>query len=735
MHSKQRNLAEGDGRRAQPSLGLALQINQQNSLKKSSPVEPFARWFVPKVKKSRVAFAAVRFHADVVKDLSDLLAAPISEGVIFLDFFDTLVTRPVEPPDFVLGKVAEISVSSINSRYGYLLTKESYLRGRSNCEKALHRESYLVCGQDNEALLSKVLERFLNQLGVSGDTELLAELIEAEVSLESDVLALNSSVKEFLTHLRKKDKRVYVLSDMYLSSELLSSLSERLGISEYIDGFYVSGELGFGKHSGRLFEYVLKEQRVSASDVLHVGDNVHSDYKMPDSLGINAKWLYQPGELKRRYAVERRLRKNPERFVRQVISNQSELLYQQSEILEKRLFTHIAPAVFTMAYKSLRACISLGINKLYFLAREGITLRKVFECLIEKHPEFQSCEFQLRTLYCSRASTVCGRVPVKNDAKQLLIMVAERSTDFSFDSFLKAWNIDEARLKNSPETWPELQSRDDLLHFLNENSEIRDEILGCLRRDRDDLIAYLEQEGVPHAPCAFVDVGWSGSIQKNIDALGTGSQIYGMYLGTSEEFEARNLKGHIFSSSDYRTGSVHKAAPLTETLLSVSDVATTIDYERHGEAIRPVFKNDDQAVALNSVLRDRVFSDFYDVFHDLTRKYCIPTAVLTEHSRRQYFHLICHPDRPFLKVIGDLKFNFDWGREDTHLLVGKLSFADFFRPSKVLFTLWSSPWLFGTLKASRLGLLNWPLSWFLGHEELINRRLLRKIKPYFVKKD
>ena len=50
-----------------------------------------------------------------------------------------------------------------------------------------------------------------------------------------------------------------------------------------------------GKHSGRLFQHVLKEEDVLPEDVFHIGDNRRSDFKVPTTLGINAKWLYQKG--------------------------------------------------------------------------------------------------------------------------------------------------------------------------------------------------------------------------------------------------------------------------------------------------------------------------------------------------------------------------------------------------------------------------------------------------------
>jgi FMN phosphatase YigB (HAD superfamily) len=714
-----------------PGAGLTAYLNQQNSLKKNSPLEPFAQWFLPRAKKQRASIRAVIKRADTIRGLQEIPALCSDQNIVSIDFFDTLVTRPVEPPEFVLGKVAEISASLINRQCGYVVTEAGYLRGRSNCEAALRRENLKINGADSETSLPAVLERLLRQIGVF-DESLLKRLLEAEIALESDALSLNAGAQELLAVLKSEKKTILVLSDMYLTSELLSKIAGRLGIAEYIDRWYVSGEVGLAKSSGRLYTHVLKDNGISSEDMIHFGDNYQSDYQMPSSLGIESRWLYQPEQLGRRHRIEGRLRRKPAHFIGKLTKARAEQLYPRSDMLERTLFTHFAPAVFCMAYRSLNACLSLGIVNVYFLAREGISLKPVFERLLEEHAEFQGHDIRLRTLYCSRASTMCGRFDKPDDLMQLTRAVAGRKNDLVYDyrleEFLSAWNIVPDRIGAGEDRHARFRSAEELAEFFSARPHLRTAMAERLQDDRRLLSAYMRREGVFKEACAFVDVGWGGTIQANIEALEPEAEIYGMYLGTDEKFEARNLRGQIFSSSDYRTGAVCKAAPLTETLLSVSGLGTTTSYEVKDEQVSPVFSAGGELSQSMESVRKRVLSDYYPLFESLSRAYCIPAPVLLEHARSQYFKLATHPTRGLLRSLDELKYKFDWGEEGLNPLLARISAADLLRPRRTLSRLWNAPWLFGSLKANYLGLFNRPISWVLGHEELINRQKLMRLK-------
>ena len=56
---------------------------------------------------------------------------------------------------------------------------------------------------------------------------------------------------------------------------------------------YVSSEFGLTKRSGNLFKKVLEEEKIEKTgSVLHIGDNLISDYIMPKHAGMKS-FLYK----------------------------------------------------------------------------------------------------------------------------------------------------------------------------------------------------------------------------------------------------------------------------------------------------------------------------------------------------------------------------------------------------------------------------------------------------------
>ncbi len=106
--------------------------------------------------------------------------------------------------------------------------------------------------------------------------------LQTELELEKSVLLPRIKMIEMLRYASELGKKVSIISDMYLSADILDGLLKGMNISGY-DKIYVSCDYGVGKSDG-LFEYYLKD--VQGSKCLHIGDNEQADVKAPLQYGI-----------------------------------------------------------------------------------------------------------------------------------------------------------------------------------------------------------------------------------------------------------------------------------------------------------------------------------------------------------------------------------------------------------------------------------------------------------------
>jgi len=197
-----------------------------------------------------------------------------AEAVAF-DVFDTLIVRPFwRPKDLFRFIEAESK-------------RDGFAKERIDAEKRARRT--IRPEVDLDEIYSVMDKRFRDLK----DSEISAEISFCRA--DSDALALFAYAKE-------KGKRIVIVSDMYLPSEVISKILEKNGYSGY-DRLYVSNETGGSKHDGSMYDMVSKDLGLSDDKILMIGDNARSDTSVSRSKGMSAcRWI----PLRERYAAGHR---------------------------------------------------------------------------------------------------------------------------------------------------------------------------------------------------------------------------------------------------------------------------------------------------------------------------------------------------------------------------------------------------------------------------------------------
>ena len=162
-----------------------------------------------------------------------------------------------------------------------------------------------------------------------------------ERQVEKDCLFANPAVRDLISKKRQDGWQIAFISDMYLDSAFLSEILTREGCFGPGDKIYVSCEHNARKDTGTLYDLV--RQELHPDEWEHYGDNRQSDMQMAERKGIKA------------HLIDNSYRDLASRFV--------------------------APAYLPYVLWILDEAKKQGIQRLYFISRDGYILQQIAEAL------------------------------------------------------------------------------------------------------------------------------------------------------------------------------------------------------------------------------------------------------------------------------------------------------------------------------------------------------------------
>ena len=141
-----------------------------------------------------------------------------------------------------------------------------------------------------EVTLDEIYEVFAELYGQE-----LADACKAlEIELEINLTFPNDEVIEAYQYALQQGKKVYIISDMYLTDTIIGQVLDHNRISGY-DKLFVSCIYRKTKHEGgALFSAVLEEIQAGAKDVLHIGNDAKADIQQSKAVGLDAYLIKPP---------------------------------------------------------------------------------------------------------------------------------------------------------------------------------------------------------------------------------------------------------------------------------------------------------------------------------------------------------------------------------------------------------------------------------------------------------
>lgn len=436
--------------------------------------------------------------------------------IISFDIFDTLLKRNVKRPTDV-----------------FMYIEKKY-NEPGFCEERIEAEKKARIKKNNVEI---TLEEIYNEMS--------RDFYDKELEAEAELLIAN----KWMLPVYKKaisDKKVIIISDMYLSEDFISNILKREGFVGY-DKIYLSSKIGKTKKSGELFEHVLNEIG-EEKKVLHIGDSYVSDFKIPKKYGIEAVHIPTYVEKKCFKIKQKGIESN---IINSFINNTTEL--KKSEYYR---FGYEKFGMFLWGYSKWlhKEIIKADISNIYFFSRDGLIMKKVFDLMYNDVDTYY--------LEVSRRSL---RVPIlwMNHNINHVINMVSPSKQISLVSLFEDLGLKVENYKDKIEKHGfdagTVFDRNNILENRNFQalySEIEEDIDKVSKEEYLMLVEYIKKNKLK-GKFAIVDIGWSGGMQRylyeTLMNLNIQSEIKGFYIGVADYYKRNievvpslDLNGYLF---------------------------------------------------------------------------------------------------------------------------------------------------------------------------------------------
>ncbi|MGP1568843.1 HAD family hydrolase [Peptoanaerobacter stomatis] len=486
-------------------------------------------------------------------NFSDLKRRAFASDIISFDIFDTLIARKIYEPNNIFKVVENI-----------LLSKKIYIDFYKN-----RIDSFKECGK--YADIDDIYKKFNEKIDSSYSHE-IENIKKLELDIERNFFYKRSKIVCLLKSLKKAGKKIFLISDMYYTENILKDVLSHLGINEY-DYIFVSCEEKAEKEEGSLYKKYLnylKENNLNGK-LLHIGDNIVADIRFAQKHDIPTFYYLNSNELILKSSIRSLLSKSYTIFseisiglIKKRLFDDPFSLSDTKGIPQIRELKDIGYLVFGSIITNfmiffIKNIISKGIDLVLFPSRDGYLISKIYEKIRDKFSFLPKCVY----FRASRRSCQFMNIQTIDDIKEIL------NSDVSGDlhkSLEYKLNI------KIPE---DLKSREDINKFVLDRVNI---IINNSAEQRNYYIDYMKDLGILDRELnniAIFDFVAKGSVQYYLSKI-LNINFCGYYFATMNlnekwdkyEFAKSNintLHGNITSYEN--TSEFSKNYLLMETIL------------------------------------------------------------------------------------------------------------------------------------------------------------------------
>lgn len=446
---------------------------------------------------------------EITNNIVEIKKAIDASDVVSFDIFDTLLCRLVSKPTDVFRIMEE--------QLG--ITGFTEMRKKMQFDASVEAEKTKHIPHEN---LDGIYDWISHHSNLQCDWNAVKAL---ELKIEADLLVANPEIKEVYDYAVEHKKRIIAVSDMYIDGNFLSKKLKEVGYNN-IAKVYVSSDCHMAKFRGDMLPFVVKTEQVSASQLVHIGDNIKDDYESVLAEGIKA--VHYKTDSNNYYDSVSDSMHNG--IVSVLTKKNSNFWFVLAASVGGRIYSYL----FNWFVKKIKYTKN---KRIYFLSRDGYNLYEI--C---RQHGIQNIDY----LYSSRRSLLLAGIDTLSDEELLrLPPFTTGQTVSEILDYLKIDFVDMQVLKQAGFTSfnDVIFSEEDFERFRMLYKIKKDDFLSLCKLERDNATKYFESIGLLDSDSIIFDCGWNGSSQYLLNnvlkKIGFKHNIKFLYAGLFDNEKSR----------------------------------------------------------------------------------------------------------------------------------------------------------------------------------------------------
>lgn len=522
------------------------------------------------------------------------------------DIFDTLITRKVATPKGIFVLMKDIINQSLQFADLPNDVKTNFFNYRTNSEFYL-RQINNQWNNGKDISLDMIYNHIQHTYFLTNEqTQAIKEL---EIQLELDnIIPIKENIEK-LKVLLEKGKRVVLISDMYLPEYIIKEMLLKCDPVLCQVKLYLSSTLGFMKTKQALFHYVKEQENVEFREWTHMGDNKFADFFCARKLGIKAV-LYPYVKFKE-YEKSLLVANSQNSFVQISLGCAKNIRLNKFTNDEKaQLGASLAgPILFPYIYWLLDQAQKRGIERLYFIARDGYILKLIADLIIKEN----NLPIKTKYIYGSRKAWRISALNLDDDElyRQFIqfTMYEPKKIPQAFgltkEEFL---SILPKKLRNYSTSKPDKR----LAEYLYNNKDVLKFAIEKNKAQKECVINYLKNTiDCTDDKFAFVDLDGSGLTQNCLARL-------------MNNFYDKNIKSFYYAVTPAccRSLNLEKYYYYTLKRGNMGNMLELLTRAPHGQTLKYADKNEDYKPILEQIDVENFKAWGFDNYINGMLEYC-----------------------------------------------------------------------------------------------------------------